>query len=628
MNRTLSVLFGLLLPACPLSLPAQLAITEAMSQAGLETDPGYSRPDYWELTNFGTNAIPLDGYSFSDSRRTDLRVYDPFTNLVIHAGESIIFFRAEPNRSSVTNAERFRQWWGESNLPPNLQIRTYLSPGLDGQDHDELWVYDPQVNVIDSVFFGQAWVGHSFTVEPDSGVFGVFSVAGVNGAFPSALGNDIGSPGQTVPAASIRITGEPANTTVDFGDDATFSVSAVGLPRPKYQWYKGSSPISGATFATLTLSNVTLADARADYYVYLYNGVQDTVSYPVALTVNTNPTPPTIITPPVNISVFSNQTATFQVAARGFPIPSYQWYSNGVLIPGAVSRILNLPAVQPNMSGVTYSVHVGNSQGTTNLAALLTVAPRPKLRFTEVMPSPIFSDSSSHFNWFELTNFDTNTVDLLGYRFFDTPTFVGAFTISAPLSIKPGESIVFVEHMTPAQFWAWWGQDNYRPDIQIVTFNGFSLADTGEQLFLWNPGATDPYDTVADTSWPAATRGVSMECDSWCDDTYGCVGSCMDDSIAGLRGAWHAQSNGDIGSPGYLANPPLRIFSLTDSDESIDLRCRVTPGKSYRFYRATTLVPSSWQEVRTYLATDTTLVISEPKTPGEPALFYRLEQLP
>jgi hypothetical protein len=273
-------------------------------------------------------------------------------------------------------------------------------------------------------------------------------------------------------------------------------------------------------------------------------------------------------------------------------------------------------------------VRIWNAMGETNLSATLTVTPRPQLRFTEVMANPIFSDSSAHYDWFELTNFDTNAINLLGYRFFDTPSFVGAFTITNNLVIKPGESIVFVEWMTPEQFWAWWGYDNYRSDIKIVTYSGFSLSYTGEQLYLWNPGATHPYDTVADTSWALAERGLSLQCESWCDEEYGCIGSCLDDTPLGQHGSWHAAVYGDIGSPGYMTNPPLRIASIVDAGSIVELRCRVLPGQRYRLFRANSLAPEAWQPVRDYDSQDTLLYILEPKPPGENTIFFRLQALP
>ncbi len=268
------------------SICGQLAITEVMSQAGLETNPGFTRPDYWELTNFGTNDIHLDGYSFSDSRQTNLLVDYPFWDLILRPNESVIFFRSEANHSSITNAERFRAWWGETNLDALLKIRTYEAPGLDGDSKDELWLYDEELNVVDMVRFGEARVGRSFVYAPDSGSFGVVSLLGVSGAFKSALGDDIGSPGKTAGAASLSWVQQPSDMAADYGADVTFSAMAIGLPRPKYQWFSNGVEIANARASTLVISNV---QQQAEFMVRVWNGITELLSDSVSLTVNTNP---------------------------------------------------------------------------------------------------------------------------------------------------------------------------------------------------------------------------------------------------------------------------------------------------------------------------------------------------
>ncbi|HXS68161.1 MAG TPA: hypothetical protein VN761_04920, partial [Candidatus Polarisedimenticolia bacterium] len=51
---------------------AQLAITETMSSESTNLGSGLvaAGPDYWELSNFGTNTIDLTGYLFNDSDAT------------------------------------------------------------------------------------------------------------------------------------------------------------------------------------------------------------------------------------------------------------------------------------------------------------------------------------------------------------------------------------------------------------------------------------------------------------------------------------------------------------------------------------------------------------------------------
>src|SRR4026209_2872260 len=100
------VLNVLLLALCVQQALAQLAITEVMSSAS--TNLGSlvvtNGPDFWELTNFGTNAINLDGYQYTDSLSLP-RV--PLPGMSIQSGESVVFVRTDTN-TPVANEGQFR----------------------------------------------------------------------------------------------------------------------------------------------------------------------------------------------------------------------------------------------------------------------------------------------------------------------------------------------------------------------------------------------------------------------------------------------------------------------------------------------------------------------------------------
>ena len=108
-----AILLGWVRPAA-----CQLAITEALSSAskslGANTNLA-SLSDYWELTNFGTEPINLNGYRWNDNfgglYGNDVKSLD---GLVIATNESIIFVQSD---GSLTNVQGFLDWWG-SGLPP------------------------------------------------------------------------------------------------------------------------------------------------------------------------------------------------------------------------------------------------------------------------------------------------------------------------------------------------------------------------------------------------------------------------------------------------------------------------------------------------------------------------------
>ena len=85
------------------------------------------------------------------------------------------------------------------------------------------------------------------------------------------------------------ITTHPASLTASQYGPATFTVSATGSAPLSYQWKKGESELNGQTGATLTLANLTLADAGA-YSVTVSNAVSSVTSDPATLTVTPYPT--------------------------------------------------------------------------------------------------------------------------------------------------------------------------------------------------------------------------------------------------------------------------------------------------------------------------------------------------
>ncbi len=86
-----------------------------------------------------------------------------------------------------------------------------------------------------------------------------------------------------------RITSGPVTRSVYTGDSVTFSVAAVGVPTNfTYAWTRNNTPIAGATTATLTLTDLTLA-ANGDYRVTVSNTAGSVESAPATLTVNARP---------------------------------------------------------------------------------------------------------------------------------------------------------------------------------------------------------------------------------------------------------------------------------------------------------------------------------------------------
>jgi Lamin Tail Domain len=612
------------------SAVGQLAITEVMASASTSLGslfvlPG---PDYFELTNFGDDPIDLTDYSFSDNH-TESRVKKPFQGLVIQGHESILFFQVEGYRS-VTNAADFcRWWWGDRDPSTCPRVIPYDGNGFSSS-RDEVWLYDPDGRVVDMVSFGASVPGRSFVYDPDSGIFGMPCDRFSPDCFKAVLADDYGSPGTHTGPVPLSIVQPPLSQEVDGCGDVIFSVVAGGLPRPRgYQWQFNGSDIPGAVDPVLTLSDAD-PSANGAYRVVVDDGYEVIVSKEAWLTVNTQPRPPLILVPPEDITLIEGQSWEFTVLARGYPCLNYQWQENGLDLAGETARTLKIDNVALDQSGTVYTVNLWNDRGATNATVTLTVIKRPRLTITEVMSYPNDSITTAHQDWFELWNDGLTVVDLKGYRLWDEPRPENAFVISNSILLPPGQAVIFVSKMSPASFRKWWGEEILPPNLLIVTFTGFSLDYRGDVLYVWNEGGRG-LDTVASTSTVEADPGVSLEWDpeeSSCDEIFGCISSCRINSVAGIRGAFRAAQDGDIGSPGYLSNPRPRLLGLSHDKTGTTLRCRTVEGKWYRVYAQESLRGPRTALPGTYQATDSTITLRDATSAGRRQCFYLLEELP
>ena len=201
--------------------------------------------------------------------------------------------------------------------------------------------------------------------------------------FPSRLEYPTGA----VPSVPLAITSQPANTTVNEGETATFTVGATASNGTlTYQWYLGTPTsrvaIAGATSASYTTGALTVAANNATYYHVIVKspGAISLTSYNAKLTVG--PPKLTITAQPANLTAVVGATATFTVAATSSNgVLTYQWYKgiapSGVLVTGATSASYTTPATTLANSGDIYYVIVRGNDGAISLTSYnvkLTVA--------------------------------------------------------------------------------------------------------------------------------------------------------------------------------------------------------------------------------------------------------------
>jgi uncharacterized repeat protein (TIGR03803 family) len=248
---------------------------------------------------------------------------------------------------------------------------------------------------------GAYGLGTVFQISPSGNLNTLAQFEGYNGSTPLAAliqGSDGNLYGTTEAggtadqgtlfrinlAGPLQITGQPANASAAEGGRAVFAVATSGSLPLAYQWQEDGvnltdgGGISGSRTATLTITNVSLADAGA-FSVVVSNAYNSLTSdYAVLAIVYA---PPSITAQPVSQVRVAGTTATFSIAATGDEPLSFQWQENGTnltdggSISGSATASLTLAAVTAANMGV-YSVMVSNSLfAIASANARLTVIP-------------------------------------------------------------------------------------------------------------------------------------------------------------------------------------------------------------------------------------------------------------
>ncbi len=189
-------------------------------------------------------------------------------------------------------------------------------------------------------------------------------------ALAAALLSGCGGGGGSKPSAKApTITSQPQSVRGVVGGSATFSVAAEGTGALTYQWFRNGTAIEGATSPALTIDPITQADFGA-YTVQVANAKGTRTSDPANLTVQGAPE---ITVQPFSVDAILGSSATFVVEATGDDPLTYQWFKDGVAIPGATADQIVIDPVVAGSVGV-YHVVVTNAKGSaTSANALLTI---------------------------------------------------------------------------------------------------------------------------------------------------------------------------------------------------------------------------------------------------------------
>ncbi len=185
--------------------------------------------------------------------------------------------------------------------------------------------------------------------------------------------------------AALTVVLSPRSQTNYASSTAAFTATAFGPESLNCQWQKNGTNlanvgnISGATNSTLTIANLSDADA-AVYRAVVSDAANSVTTSNATLTVNDSLF---IATQPLSQTVGVGSNVTFTATAYGAPPFIFQWYySNspaGSPTSGTNVSSYTLTNVQTNQSG-NYKVQVINGLGSlTSSNALLTVKVYPPI---------------------------------------------------------------------------------------------------------------------------------------------------------------------------------------------------------------------------------------------------------
>ena len=141
---------------------------------------------------------------------------------------------------------------------------------------------------------------------------------------------------------SPQFATQPLDAIVRPGGPVTFVSLADGTPSPTYQWQRNGENIPGATSASYTLQNPTLANNGDTFRAIATNSNGSATSRSAALTVTTNLVPViSILTPTVGTTVSAGTTITYSGAATDpedgmLGGPAFTWRVD--YFTGAVAR--------------------------------------------------------------------------------------------------------------------------------------------------------------------------------------------------------------------------------------------------------------------------------------------------
>ena len=168
--------------------------------------------DWFEVTNTGAEAVSTTGWQVDDSSNGTLKLALRGISSIA-SGQSVVYLESDAagTLDSAKDAAFKAAWFG-TNIPSNFLLGYYGGSGIGlSSGGDAVNIFDSSNAVITRVDFGSTVASVGITLDNAAGIgstnvavtatISTLSAVGVNGAFTSVTGNEIGSPGLISPSA-------------------------------------------------------------------------------------------------------------------------------------------------------------------------------------------------------------------------------------------------------------------------------------------------------------------------------------------------------------------------------------------------------------------------------------------
>jgi len=168
---------------------------------------------------------------------------------------------------------------------------------------------------------------------------------------------------------------QPKSLETCEGAAATFGVKASGGEPLEYQWYKDGTEIEGATSNSYSIPVASPSD-RGSYWVQVRNSCSQIGSNAAILDIVAKPE---ILVPPTSQKICQGKAVTFTVQVESSKPLSYQWFKDGIKIPGATQDVYTIARAVLNDTGSYWVQAANNCSQIKSGAAVLEIVALPEI---------------------------------------------------------------------------------------------------------------------------------------------------------------------------------------------------------------------------------------------------------